>query len=207
MRFARFEGVEHGIANDTPMAEFAESTALRIIQGVEAAQCLATAQAQHLLRRPAGESRRKAVDLPNPSFPVHHHHHHGRVAIDGAEQGLLIGQGLFPFLSFADVAYDGLQKVFLPEFQSIEVDFCVKQFAVQPTVLPLEQLGFTGKRRFNLLQSLLFGIPPVGLLRWRELVVGSLVKNILPLAGIHLKRFLVAIDETVVLHQEDGVAC
>jgi len=60
------------------------------------------------------------------------------------------------------------------------LDFCIKQFAVQPTVLPLEQLGFTGKRCFNLPQSLLFGIPPVGLLGWREFVVWSLVKNVLP---------------------------
>ncbi len=93
MAGAVHQGVQDGAAHHALLAKRPKTAALGRIEGVQAAQGFAAAQAEHVLGGAPCKLCSKAVNLADAALFIHHHHHQWGVAVNGFQQGLLVGLG------------------------------------------------------------------------------------------------------------------
>ncbi len=82
--------VEHRPAHHTAIAIGPTAAPLRVVQGMDALQGLAAAQAFELVRTPVGKLGPRTVNRLHAPLPVHHHHDKGHALEHGAQLCFII---------------------------------------------------------------------------------------------------------------------
>ena len=125
-----------------------------------------------------------------------------------ASQQFLARLGEFGFHLFAtaDIANRCQQMRFSVYLDHIERDFGIKRRAVIAQMPPFKKLRRSPKRGIDFFQGLILRQTAVRLIL-RRITVRCFVYDLRAGAAEHLQRRLIAVDETVCLHQKDAVAC